>query len=282
MPSQQIPYLGFEINSWDMSITLMSEREHELLEACLALLRQTKVKIRTAVPCVGLKVPASWLCQWAHCTTVLRECKKKVLTDNHGNWEKNTQTSDKDKTELKWRIDHILEQKAHSESRSISHTENRQLSLRLGSTEDWQKASGGRMRSIITKGTLNSWRLVLDINHSWTTHNTDTRVMIDNTTAVSCQHKQGSKSHLLNDVAHEIWQWCKRKGIWVSAGHIPGIENDDVDKLSQDMQVDTKWKLDQAQLHDVLDILDTQPTMDLFASRINTQFTTYVFHGPDP
>ena len=106
--------------------------------------------------------------------------------------------------------------------------------------------------------------------------------MIDNTTAVSCQHKQGSKSHLLNDVAHEIWQWCKRKGIWVSAGHIPGIENDDVDKLSQDMQVDKKWKLDQVQLHDVLDILNTQPTIDLSASKINTQFTTYVFHGPDP
>ena len=136
MPTQQITYLGFEINSCDMSITLTTERKHKLREACLELLRQTKVKIRTAVPCVGLKVPASWLCQWAHCTTVLRECKKKVLTDNHGNWEKNTQTSDKDKTELKWRIDHILEQKAHSESRSISHTENRQLSLRLGSTED--------------------------------------------------------------------------------------------------------------------------------------------------
>ena len=33
MPTQQITYLGFEINSCDMSITLTTERKHKLREA---------------------------------------------------------------------------------------------------------------------------------------------------------------------------------------------------------------------------------------------------------
>ena len=53
-------------------------------------------------------------------------------------------------------------------------------------------------------------------------------------------------------MAQEIWQWCERKGIWISAAHIPGIENVEADKLSRDMHVDTEWKLDQALLHDTL------------------------------
>ena len=83
-------------------------------------------------------------------------------------------------------------------------------------------------------------------------------------------------------MAQEIWQWCERKGIWISAAHIPGIENVEADKLSRDMHVDTEWKLDQALLYDALTILDVQPTIDLFASRINTQFALYASYRADP
>ena len=83
-------------------------------------------------------------------------------------------------------------------------------------------------------------------------------------------------------MAQEIWQWCERKGIWISAAHIPGVENVEADKLSRDMHVDTEWKLDQALLYDALTILDVQPTIDLFASRINTQFALYASYRADP
>ena len=59
MPTQQISYLGFEM-IFDMSTTITTERKHELREACLALLRQTNVKIRTVASCTGLMV-ASFL-----------------------------------------------------------------------------------------------------------------------------------------------------------------------------------------------------------------------------
>ena len=48
------------------------------------------------------------------------------------------------------------------------------------------------------------------------------------------------------------------------------------------MHVDTEWKLDQALLRDALTNLDAQPTIDLFASRINTQFALYASYRADP
>ena len=113
MPTQQITYLGFEMNSCDMSITLTPERKHKLREACLALFRQTKVKIRTVACCIGLMVASFLAVQMGPLHyKALEEPKKKALKDNNGNWEKNMQISEKGQTELKWRIDHILEQKA--------------------------------------------------------------------------------------------------------------------------------------------------------------------------
>ena len=48
------------------------------------------------------------------------------------------------------------------------------------------------------------------------------------------------------------------------------------------MHVDTEWKLDQALLYHALTILDVQPTIDLFASRINTQFALFASYRADP
>ena len=139
---------------------------------------------------------------------------------------------------------------------SISHTENRQLTLRLGSagTDTGQKAQGFWRE----EREISSQKLPWTLGHfseAWITleqGNTHVRVVTGNTTTVSCLNKQGLKSWLLNDLAQEIWQWCESKGIWISAAHIPAIENVEADKLSRDMHVDTEWKLDQALLHDTL------------------------------
>ena len=113
MPLQQITYWGFEINSCDMSITLMTKRKHKLREACLALLMQTKVRIRTVACCIGLMITSFLAVPMGPLHyRALEELKKKALKDNYGNWEKNMQISEKGQTELEWWIDHILEQKA--------------------------------------------------------------------------------------------------------------------------------------------------------------------------
>lgn len=41
------------------------------------------------------------------------------------------------------------------------------------------------------------------------------------------------RSEKFNDVAREIWLWCYARGLWVSAEHIPGIDNVIADKFSR-------------------------------------------------
>ena len=55
-PTQEITYLGFVINSTDMTVKLTYERTQKVLQACDDLLRQTRSKIRSVASCVGLMV----------------------------------------------------------------------------------------------------------------------------------------------------------------------------------------------------------------------------------
>ena len=105
--------------------------------------------------------------------------------------------------------------------------------------------------------------------------------MTDNTTTVSCLNKMGSKSAVLNDLTRTLWKWCAERKLWLSAAHIPGVANVEVDKLSRDLHLDTEWKLNSQLLKEGLTVLETQPTVDLFASRTNAQFPLYVSYLPD-
>ena len=50
--------------------------------------------------------------------------------------------------------------------------------------------------------------------------------MIDNTSAVGMINKMGSsKSEICNVSVFEVWQFCIKNNIWLTAAHIPGCKN---------------------------------------------------------
>ena len=109
--------------------------------------------------------------------------------------------------------------------------------------------------------------------------------MMDNTTAVACVSKMGtSHSVQCNAVTKEIWQFCIKHNIWLSAAYIPGKTNIEADEESsrENRDQDTEWMLNPDILSDALDRLDVKPEIDLFASRLNHQFPRYVSYKPDP
>ena len=108
------------------------------------------------------------------------------------------------------------------------------------------------------------------------------RIMSDNTTTVSSINNMGSsQSQDLNNLAKEIWHWCVERDTWVSCAHVAGVDNE-ADVLSRKFHTDTEWTLDTGLLHEAVDLLNTTPTIDLFASCINHQFPKYVSFQPDP
>ena len=103
---------------------------------------------------------------------------------------------------------------------------------------------------------------------------------MDNTVAVAYINKLGGKIKTLHKLAKEIWCWCISKDIWLSAAHVPGIDNFEADSLSRNINDDAEWMLHQDIFHNIEKVVG-KIDIDLFASRLNHQKQNYVSYKPD-
>ena len=126
---------------------------------------------------------------------------------------------------------------------------------------------------------------VLYVLQSFQVHlkNKHVRVLIDNTTAVSCiTHmvlailiyaigllKQFGNGVLFNKFGYQLHTCLV-------------FENIGADKESCKIYDETEWMLNHRVFNRVLEILHLIPDIDLFASRLNQQVERYVSHKPDP
>jgi hypothetical protein len=107
------------------------------------------------------------------------------------------------------------------------------------------------------------------------------QIFIDNTVALSYINNQGGSVNTLNNLAKEIWAWSKSNDLWLTASHIPGVENNIADKKSRIFHENTEWSLNQQAFLKICDTFGT-PDIDLFASRLNAKVGTYCSWEPDP
>ena len=113
--------------------------------------------------------------------------------------------------------------------------------------------------------------------------NTHIRLMIDNTTAVAViNHMSMCHSVVLNTLSKRLLLWCVSRNIWISAAHIAGKSNQQADLESHQNKKETEWMLNRDSLSHASTQLNFRPEIDLFASRLNSQFTHYVAYRPDP
>ena len=60
------------------------------------------------------------------------------------------------------------------------------------------------------------------------------RIMTDSQTAVTyINHMGGIKSASCNSIAIAIWDFCIKHNLWISAAHIPSIDNSIADNISR-------------------------------------------------
>ncbi len=115
-----------------------------------------------------------------------------------------------------------------------------------------------------------------------TIYNRHIRIQSDNTTTVAYVNViGGTKAADCNDLAQQIWRYCRKREIWLSACHIPGSTSVDADTESRKTNSSTEWSL----RPDVFAGINTmwEPfCVDLFASRVNFKVSTYASWKPDP
>ena len=109
------------------------------------------------------------------------------------------------------------------------------------------------------------------------------KVLVDNSATVGAINNMGSsKSLTLNDQIKMIWLWILSRGNWLTSSHIPGILNVEADEESRKSESKTEWKLNKNDFHFIVKALKCEPSIDLFATRINTQLPRFVAYRPDP
>lgn len=289
-PSKEILYLGFVINSITMTVRLTDEKKDKLIALCNSCLKSKQICIRDLAKVIG-QIVASFpgVMFGPLWYRNLEECKKTALKWNKGQYDAITVISESGKEELSWWIDNV---KVAYNVIDTSHGEPHLVIYTDASSIGW----GCTSKNISTGGEWNSEERELNINVlelkavllalkiiAKELSHCHVRVMVDNTTAVSCINKMGTSHSLAcNTVTKDIWIFCINKFIWLSAAHIPGKENVIADRESRNINLDTEWKLNSDLLKQALLKLDFEPNFDLFASRNNYQFKPYCSFRPDP
>ena len=76
--------------------------------------------------------------------------------------------------------------------------------------------------------------------------------------------------------------WPSDSAIWLSATHLLRIQMTEADYESRKHEIHTEWKLSKPVFHFIYGELGFSPSIDLFATRTNTQLRTFVSYRPDP
>lgn len=287
-PCKKLRYLGFLLNSEDMTVTLPLERKQKVVLACSELKRKKRVTIRELAQVIGQLVATFPAVQWGPLFyRSLDRLKSTSLKFSAGNFESLTSLTDKTTEELDWWIENL-----DSSFFPIEKTNPEvEIQTDAASSGGWgavcgQIKTGGRwsetemnlhinvLEMMAILYALKSFKEMITGKH--------VKVLTDNTCAVSyISNMGGSRSPDCNNVAKQIWMWCKENGIWISISHIPGILNTEADVLSRQFNDRTEWKLN----HDIFCKLKDRllkPDIDLFASRLNFQMKPFVSWIPDP
>ena len=203
-----------------------------------------------------------------------------ALKSSQGNFDSTMFISDEMRSELKWWIDNLATQKRHGNANVTITTD--------ASSCGWGaicKGVGCRWNDQESQFYINYLEL-LAVSHALkifckSAENIHVQIKTDNSCTVSYLNKMcGVRSEECNSLAKQIWKWCINRSIWLSASHIPGIENEN-DFESRNFKDNVEWKLNSRIFHTITEIWG-HPDVDMFASRLNKQVDRFVSWHPDP
>ena len=147
-------------------------------------------------------------------------------------------------------------------------------------TDQGKPSTGGNWSENEAKLHINKlelWAAWFTIQSFWS-HATGCHIKIasDNTTTVAYINNLGGTKDDCNEIARKIWLWCQKHDNWISAVHLPGVDNTLADLESRSVHDNTEWKLNPILFNKLCQKFGT-PEIDLFTSRLNAQLNKYCY-----
>ena len=216
----------------------------------------------------------------------LEAVKSQALKDNKGNFDAPMSLNKEAEMELSWWIEH-----APNSYNVVSHGQPDIVLTTDASSTGWgctlgQNRTGGYWTKEEAQHHINYLELLAVFlalqAFSASLMGKHVKVMIDNMTVqTDINHMGTSKSPIRNALTKSVWLWCLERNIWLTAVHIPGVENVEADQQSRLSNTSAEWSLNNDIFRDAICRLGVTPDIDLFASRINYKIKPYVSFHPD-
>lgn len=291
VPRQQINFLGFILDSRSMTVSLPAEKETRIIDLCNQLIALKRPIIRFTAQVIGTLIsvfPAVPMGPMHY--RQLELDKSYALKQNYGNFDAKMKLSDASLSELRWWTLYIRK----SESSINKPKPHKTI------TSDASNAGFGFWSGHKDNGGQGQWKddeKELDINCKELLavfyglkalcrddRNIHIRIMSDNKMTVAYIRDMGGIHSRFGDkIAKDIWNWCVERNIWISSAHIPGIINTEADIRSRKFDSETEWMLNPAMFKRIKHMFPiNDSSIDLFATRINTQLPVFMSWKPDP
>ena len=287
-PAQILEYLGFIIDSLNMTIQLTPKKECSIAALCKEALHSHKLTIRDISRLLGKMTSAMIAVRYSkmHYRN-LERCKLAALEDSFHDYDAPCALDCLAKQDISWWLENVKGSKC-----SFALSNPRHIITSDASDFGW----GAVFERWSTGGTFSFQEFFEHINikelkacmfglQCFCQHlkNCHIKLLMDNTSAVQAVNKMGSmKSIELDDLAKQLWQWAIAKDILLTASHIPGRFNVEADEESRKGDQSPEWMLNPQVYRDVISKLKFNPKIDLFASRLNFQLKPFVSFRPDP
>ena len=286
IPTKQLVFLGFILDSESFKVYLVEDKEDKFIRAARELLAKHKVRIREVAGLIGLMTAFAQGFVYAnsHIKSLERE-KIEALARERGNFEGLMIVSADSKREIHWWLENIRKSGRPIRERGPDLTIYTDASNEGWGAHTGSSATGGRWSEEEKSEHINVLELravQFGLESLCEEIDSHIRIMTDNTTAMAyINHQGGVRSDRCDQVAKEIWGWAEFKQNWLSAAHIPGVDNVLADWKSRNFQDNSEWSLSDGLYNKVVNVFG-QPEIDLFATRLNCKVERYVSWQPDP
>ena len=285
-PSKVIIFLGFSIDSDNMTICLTREKKARIIEIARSILKQNRIAIRAVAKLLGhmaaafIAVPYGLL----HYRSI-EKSKIRALRVSKGDFDSCMTLSRRAQLEINWWIDNVMQASQSLYELPVDTTIFSDASkIGWGATEGVEVINGrwlthekqehiNYLEMLAAKNAVRSF-ISLEMSHI--------RLMMDNTTAICYVNKMGgTKSPGCNRVAREIWQTCIEHNVWLSAAHIPGKENVVADTASRVFEDAHEWMISDIVFEELCRRWG-RPHIDAFATKNNKKLNKFMSWKPDP
>lgn len=286
VPSQNIRYLGFVIDSVSMKLLLPSDKVDRLIGKCKAILKSDNNTIQKVSELEGTLVSACPATRYGLLYTRDLEIEKtQALQKSFGDYRTKMVLSLESKSDIQWWINNL-----ETEWQFLLKTHPTYYLSSDASPSGW----GSYCEDRVAKGHWDKDRMDLHINvlEIWAAfyaiktfvdeNNAHVLIRVDSSTAMAYINRFGGcRSRQCHSVAKILWQWCESKSLTVTATWINTKENYIADSLSRAEKDSSDFMLG-SNYFLTLSKKFGSPNIDLFATYQSKQCEKFYSWKPDP